>query len=198
MIITVDTRTPRLNALQKTLSPAGRKALHAAGAESLWAACRSHLRTYALNHHRSATRLGAQPTGHLEQAAASSTWHADETSGQVEIAAAGIRRVFHDLEIKPRRARALTIPIHAIAYGRRVAEVSRAHHVFRPKRKGSEPANYLAAVIDGQLTPLYVLVRRAVVPQDRTILPDDPAMHTAATSGMLAIIHRTIESEVAS
>ena len=193
MNITAKIDTPRLDALRSALGPHGRKALNSGAAESLWAACRSHLRSYALSHHGSAMRLGARPTGHLEQAAASSVWSADDASGRVEISAPGIGRVFRALEIVPKRARALTIPVHALAYGRRVAEVSRSHEVFRPKRKGGKPANYLAAVIDGRLTPLYVLVRRASVPQERSMLPADDALGKAAASGMLGVIRRAME-----
>lgn len=101
--------------------------------------------------------------------------------------------MFRDLEVTPKRARALTIPVHALAYGRRVAEVSRAHQVFRPKRRGGKPANYLAAVIDGRLTPLYVLVRRATIRQDRSMLPADDSLGKAAASGMLGVIRRAME-----
>lgn len=193
MNISATINTPRLDALRAALGPAGRKALNSGATESLWAACRSHLRDYAMRHHGSAMRLGARPTGHLEQAAASSVWSADDSAGRVEISAPGISRVWHPLTIVPRTARALTIPVHALAYGRRVAEVSRAYDVFRPKRKGGKPANYLAAVIDGRLTPLYVLVRRASVPQDRSMLPADDALGKAAASGMLGVIRRAME-----
>ncbi len=192
MDVKINQNTPHLDALEKSLGDAGRKELNAAAASSLWATVRSHLRAYALSHHSTATRLGAQPTGHMEQAAANTTWRAEADEGVVEVEAPGIRRVFGDLDIRPRDKRALTIPIHALAYGKSVPELSAAHKIFKLRKKGGGSSNILATNIDGQLTPLYILVRRAVVPQDRTILPTDDDMQTAASRGVAALIRKLL------
>ena len=65
------------------------------------------------------------------------------------------------------RARALTIPIHWLAYGKRVGELQRTMTVYRPKG-----TNILATNINGVLTPLYVLKAAVTLPQDRPDLAE--------------------------
>ena len=60
----------RIGKLVSALGTAGRKELNDAASAVLWADVRAHLRSYAGNHHGSAQKLGATPTGHLEKAAA--------------------------------------------------------------------------------------------------------------------------------
>lgn len=177
----------RLRKLTQSLGPAGRAELNAGAAARMWMDVRAHLRRYAQSHHATARRLGAQPTGHLEQAAATTTHSSDAKEATVTVSSPGIRRAFGSLIIKPRRARALTIPVHALAYGRRVAEVSRTHRVFRlPK------TNVLAADIDGNVTALYVLKAAVTLPQDRSILPSDKELVRSANTGYAAVIRNII------
>lgn len=184
MKVSINSSTPKLNAMIKALSPEDRASLNGSGARSLWVDVRAHLLNYAASHHATADRLGATRTGHFEEAASTMSWGAGRDVGYVEVQAPGIGRVFHDLEIRPIKAAALTIPIHAMAYGRRVAEVRRSHTVFRPKG-----TNILATTDEaGGLVPLYALCRSATVPQDREILPADEAMAKSAVRGMIARI----------
>jgi len=177
----------RIRQLIRELGADGRRELNAGAAATLWADVRAHVRRYAAGHHASANRLGAMPTGHLEQAAATMQRDADADGGYVSIDSPGFRRVFGIQEIRPSRARALTIPIHAIAYGRRVAEVSRYHRVFRPRGK-----SYLAANIDGTLTPLYALRKSVSIPQDRTMLPTDEQLGESVRRGYMGVIRATL------
>lgn len=189
MNIEVKASTPKLDALVKQLGPDGRTELNTAAAYSLWADSRAHLRDYASTHHATADRLGATRTGHFEDAAENMGWGAGADVGYIEVRAPGIGRVFHDVTIKPVKASALTIPIHAMSYGRRVAEVRRSHEVFQLRKKGGAKSNVLATTDDaGNLVPLYILVRSATVPQDRSILPSDESMTKSVAGGILAKI----------
>jgi hypothetical protein len=177
----------RIRALIKSIGDAGKAELNAGASAELFALVRGHLRKYASTHHGSANRLGAMPTGHLEKAAATMQHGASAESAFVAIHSPGIRRALAPLTIRPVRARALTIPIHAIAYGRRVAEVARTHAIYR-----MGGTNVLAADIGGKPTPLYVLKSAVTIPRDRGILPSDAKMQKAVRDGYLDVIRAVI------
>lgn len=177
----------RIRQLINSLGPAGKKELNAGAAAQLWADVRKHLRGYAASHHGTATRLGAQQTGHLEKAAATMLQESDADSATVTISSPGIRRALGPLTIRPAKARALTIPVHWMAYGKRVGEVARSHPVFRLKGR-----DVLATTIDGKLTALYVLRASVTIPQDRGILPSDEAMGGSVKRGYLGVIRNVV------
>lgn len=177
----------RIRQLVRQLGDAGRSELNAAAAARLWADTRAHLRRYALGHHATASRLGATPTGHLEQAAASMQRSSDSTAATVSIHSPGIRRALGAITIRPAQARALTIPIHALAYGKRVAELRRAHRVFRLGK-----TDVLAADVDGVPTPMYVLRASVTLPQDRSILPSDAELERSVKTGYLGAIRAVV------
>ncbi|MGN0844974.1 MAG: hypothetical protein ACI4QT_07105 [Kiritimatiellia bacterium] len=191
--IKVDTSgaTAKLRTLASRLGPRGRSALNQGAAAELSAVTRAHVRAYTQTHHFSAHRLGATPTGHLESAAASIIPASDERAAWCTITAAGITRALHPLTIVPRRARALTIPVSAAAYGRRVFELSRETPIFRIKdmlaRDGS----------DGKPEFLYALKQRVVVPRDPTLLPEQSKLSEAALRGYKAVIARIVAARAA-
>lgn len=177
----------RIKRLINSLGPAGRKELNDGASAQLWADVRAHLRGYAAGHHASAQRLGATPTGHLEIAAATMQHDSDAKSASVSIHSPGIRRVWGAVTIRPKTARALTIPIHWLAYGKRVGELNRVLQIYRPKG-----TDILAANIEGKMTPLYVLKAAVTLPQDRSILPGDAALGQSVRKGYLVVIRSVI------
>lgn len=177
----------RIRQLINSLGPAGKKELNAGAAAQLWADVRKHLRDYAASHHATASRLGAQQTGHLEKAAATMLRESDADSATVSISSPGIRRALGPLTIRPTRARALTIPVHWMAYGKRVGEVRRSTPVFKLKGR-----DVLATTIDGRLIALYVLRASVTIPQDRSILPSDEAMGGSVKRGYLGVIRNVV------
>ena len=178
----------RIAQLVNALGPAGRKELNDAASAQLFADVRAHLRGYAASHHGSSNKLGATPTGHLERAASTMQHDSDADSATVSISSPGIRRVWGALTIRPTKARALTIPIHAIAYGRRVGEVARTYRIYR--LKGTD---VLAADVNGAMTPLYVLKAAVTLPQDRALLPSDAALGQSVKKGYVFKIRSVIE-----
>lgn len=166
--ISVNISTPQLDGIAKRLEPGARAGLHHEIAAEISETVRDHLRAYALSHHKTATGLGARPTGNLEDAKVEAT--SDSDGATVTVAALGIRRALGPVEIRPRNKQALTIPVAAIAYGRSVAYL-KAHgvDVFRPKGK-----NYLAYKENPKSqfsTVIYILAKRATLKHEPDLLP---------------------------
>lgn len=188
MKVNVSTRTEGISGLARALEPDRRAALMAEVAVELEETLRDHLRRYAVTHHVTAYRLGVRPTGNLEDARFSHVSNADRAS--VEIHAMGIRRALGPVEIRPKNRRALTIPLAAIAYGRRVSELARYFPVFRPKGR-----NYLAVKDpkSGRITPVYLLVRRATLPHEPRLLPPVETLRANCRDAALSFLHREYE-----
>ena len=94
----------------------------------------------------------------------------DANGATVTLAALGIRRALGPLTIVPKSKAALTIPVAAIAYGRKVSYLeSHGIEVFRPKGK-----NYLAYKENPKSrfsTVLYILAKRATLKHEPDLLP---------------------------
>jgi hypothetical protein len=145
----------------------------------------------SVSRHKTADRLGAKPTHYLEYASGRSGSGRQTTelgkvdNNEINITirnTPGLKRAYGPLDITPRRARALTIPLAAESYGKTVANLRRAGHVlFRPKgrnvlvedvtvrRKGRRKKGESATVTE--IRPMYALVKRVHIPQDRGLLP---------------------------
>lgn len=171
---------------------------------------RDYLLEIAPETHKTASKLGAEPTGHLERAAENVTSRADADAAYVGVTSPGITRAFHDLTITGHPW--LTIPAHKLAYGRRAKSLERLLGVrlFRPLKKGarakastlshgpgaqkdkgashrnkqfaeSDRARALAARVGGKLTVFYTLASQVHQRQDRTLLPSDAGYQREAS-----------------
>lgn len=171
--ISVNISTPQLDAIAKRLDPSCRAELHREIAAEISETVRDHLRRYALSHHRTASRLGARPTGNLEDARVDA--RSDSSGATVSVAALGIRRALGPVEIRPRNKAALTIPVTAIAYGHTVADLrNNGIDVFRPKGK-----NYLAYRENPKSqfsTVLYILAKRVTLKHEPDLLPSEAVL----------------------
>lgn len=164
--ITVNSSTiePRLRAVAAELGNGAAASRN--GCDRVVALIRTHLSGLAASRHATAARLGASPTGHIRAQAARCAM-ADDKGALITIGIPGIGRAFHDIEIRPKRARAITIPVHRLAYGKTVYELARTRTIFKPKGK-----NYLATTEDdGTLTVLYLLRASVRQPRDPSLLP---------------------------
>ena len=85
--------------------------------------------------------------------------------GETNIDIPGATRAYADITIRPKRARALTIPIHQRAYGKKVEDFK---GLFKPKGK-----NILAVNEGGQLTAMFALAQSAFQRRDPYLLPTD-------------------------
>lgn len=197
MTFTYALQTPALSRLMDALGPSMRGLLLSAAARGVQRSTARHIERLGRTRHRSAQALGAEPTGHYERAAADVTAEVQGTLGVVTIPIAGFSRAFHDVTIRPREKRALTIPIAAESYGVKVVEMrSSGWSFFRPPAKGakmtsrdprrfSEYKNILMGSAGGGApVPLYALVSVVHQAQDRTLLPSDDELGAAAEDGV--------------
>lgn len=186
----------------------GMNAMIAGRAESV---TRDWLIEQAKVRHKTAQRLGATPTGHLERAAESVTSASDAQGATIGITSPGISRAFGPLDIKPSAGKKyLTIPATAEAYGRRAGSFNDLRLAFF-RRAGTlllalvkadqsslatrESSGYgiESKAAKGAKAPLQAAQRPAVyywlksqvtVPQDRSLLPDDQTYGEAAEDGV--------------
>ncbi|MGN0890766.1 MAG: hypothetical protein ACI4W7_03850 [Candidatus Spyradenecus sp.] len=174
-----------LSRLIAALGDRGRTALNRTAAYGLLTLCRKHLKVEASRRHASARRLGATPTGHLEEAARTMVSTADATAGEVQIFSPGFSRVFGSLSIKARNARALTLPLDAASYGKRAGELRReGWQLFRSPAKGLRAILLGKHPGSGEVKALYLLRASVTLPQDRTLLPSDRSMVDAVRSAL--------------
>lgn len=181
--------------LQRVLDvvkPHGKAKLTEAGSYSLYVAVVRHLKAYASMHHDSASRLGARPTGHIDNAVDSISYETNgDGTASVTIPIPGISRAFGDLHIRPKNARALTIPINAVSYGVRAPELAdRGWSLFTLPARAGQGAGILFGRRDGMPSAiaLYLLRGYADIPQDRSMLPTDDEMVDAVQEGMMSAI----------
>lgn len=197
--MTVDVTIPEsLTRFMQKLKGAGRHELFAAAGEAVQTLINRYLKhVVAPTHHKTADRLGATPTGHYEPP---SRFHATLSYAEIIIPIPGISRAFKSLAITPKKAPFLTLPLSAVAYGKRAAEVRRiGWMLFRPAAKGAHKMesgkfdryqDILMGSKDGETIPLYLLRKRVEQPQDRSLLPSDAAISQAAGAAMLSVIRK--------
>lgn len=188
-----------LQRFSRLVKPAGRRMLFSAAGNAVSNLINAHLKRIAPTRHRSANRLGATPTGHLEQRP---TFHATSNYAEVVIPIPGINRAFKDLTITPKDAPFLTLPLNAVSYGKRAATVrSLGYVLFRPPAKGAHKADgkrydrykdLLMGVPQGggEAVPLYLLKKRVEQRQDRTLLPSDAEIAKAASGAIMDMLDR--------
>ena len=82
----------------------------------------------------------------------------------------GATRNYHDLDIYPRRKRALTIPISPLAQRKSASDFD---NIFRPNGK-----DYLAMLLNGRVEVLFLLRKHVHQKQDNTLLPTDKTYYT--------------------
>ena len=177
-----DSASPRMQSDMRLLTSAGLTALNRAAGVEVQRITFEHVAKLAATRHATAAKLGASPTNYLASAAEKVAAPSALSSGPAEailtINHPGFSRAFRSVKITPKSAKALTIPIHALSYGRRAGELWDRLGLFIPKGK-----RIIAATIGGVLTPLYVLTKSVTQKQDRTLLPSDQQFQDAAVEG---------------
>ena len=88
-----------------------------------------------------------------------------ENTARIDIDIPGAGRAYHDVDIYPKNANWLAIPLHAAARGRNPREFK---GLFKPKNK-----NILALVQNNALVAMYALSRHVHQNQDSSLLPSD-------------------------
>jgi hypothetical protein len=179
--------------LTARLRGAGRREMIGAAGYEVQRLTTDHLRALAASRHTTAQRLGAAPSGHLAQAAekvpAPGALTTIGTEGDAQavlsIRHPGLSRAFKDVTIRPVAAKALTIPIHALAYNRRAGQIAGLFRI----------GNVLAIKDGTTVVPLYALVRSVTQKQDRSLLPSDEALQEAASRGARRYIAAALQQK---
>jgi hypothetical protein len=179
-----------LRAIQQRLDGPGKaEASQAMGIEAQITVC-EHLSMLAASRHDTANRLGASPSNFLatavDAAAASGVLSSDYDSATLTLRHPAIARAFRDISIEPKTAKALTIPINAIAYNRRAGQFE---GIFR---MGGKPI--LAIKQGDSVLPLFLLVRSVTQKQDRSLMPSDDELANAGARGLTNFIHGAMQA----
>lgn len=164
-VASTDKATPVLKRLTKALSD--RKELNARLAESGKAFTRRWIRAASATRHTTAQALGARPTGYLHKRAADVESASDGVGARVIVKGAIFARVLGPVTVTPKRAKMLTVPIDKDAYGKRARDIPNIF-VARGKTTG---APYLARKRGPRIQPLFLLLKKATLPQDSGLLP---------------------------
>lgn len=196
--MTINVEIPEgLKRFTRLVKPEGRRLIFSAIGNAVSVLINRYLKNVAApTHHRTADRLGATPTGHLEKR---TTFTSNEDEAEVIIPIPGISRAFKDISITPKNAPYLTLPISSVSYGKRAATVrGLGYMLFRPAEKGShkttggkfsEYQDLLMGSKDGETIPLYLLKKRVDQKQDPTLLPSQAEIGNTAASSMIRTIN---------
>ena len=176
--------------LERKIRPDG--AASAAG-ESLAGVVQDYVSDASNARHRTATRLGATPTGHLSEGAEKIRMEMEGGRAVVTVPIPGITRAFGDLHIRPNEKKCLTIPINAAAYGVRAPDLQDdGWHLFTLPASQGPGAGILFGRKDGMpsAVALYLLRTSADIPQDRGLMPSDDEMGEALAYGVKMAIEK--------
>lgn len=192
-----DKVTPRLRELATKLQGAsGTEASHAMAVEAQLTIV-EHLRLLAETRHDTANKLGASPTGFLAQAtdvaAAADVISADSDSATLSMRHPAIARAYRDIQIKPKNAKALAIPINAIAYGRYAREFQ-DQGLFRLGGRGADVGKNILAMKSGDtVIPLFLLVRSVTQKRDPSLMPSNEQIAAAGARGLGRFVKHALQ-----
>lgn len=162
-----------------------RRGLHAEIAGEGERLTRSYLR--GLSRHKTAERLGAEPTQHLAAAARGVESESDGIAARVLIPrSSGLYRAFTDFLIRPGSGKTyLTIPADRRTYGRRAGEFDLAFTIVGGR--------YPALVFRESGEVAFWLRHEVEIPQDRTLLPSGPAYGVAMRGASARYFRRVLK-----
>lgn len=185
MTVDVEVKIPNFD-LDRRIKTSMNSLLRAAGT-SLAKRIRQHMRL--LNRTRHSALSGGKSSNHFSPEKVSEpTVSQDAVTVAVDIP--GITRAYHDIDIYPKEANALAIPLHASAYGISPRENNDrgTYKLFRIKKDGV-PGNVLYRNgEDGGLIPMYALVGHVRQMKDPSLMPSDNEMIDAAIKGANAVL----------
>lgn len=183
--------SPTLRRLVNSLRGGQRTEMQAAAGVEVQRVTADHIAALQRKPGSFAAKFGAPTSGWYQQAAekvaAASALTANADEAVLTINHPGFTRAFRSVEIRPRTARALALPIHPAAFGHRAAELWDRLGLFIPKGK-----RVICATIGGVVTPLYLLVGSVTQKQDRSLLPSDDQFQAAAAVGVKGWLKMTL------
>ena len=182
MTIDVEVKVPNFD-LDKRIKTSMDSLLRSAGT-SLAKRIRQHMRL--LNRTRHSALSGGKSSNHFSPTKVSEpTVSKDAVTVAVDVP--GISRAYHDIDIYPKEANALAIPLHASAYGISPRENNDrgTYKLFRIKKDGV-PGNvlYRNGETEGELIPMYALTKHVHQVQDPTLMPSNQELTDSAIQGL--------------
>lgn len=181
---------------QSELGDAGRKKMYASAARSVAALVQRHLFALDQERHATAEKLGVKPTNIIGRTAEGVSVRQDGPDTFVVVPHRMFRRAFQNVEIAPRTAKALAIPVAGEAYDKAPRSFSDLFVWSRKRGTDGEDdkgAAFLARRKGDALQLMYLLRQgRIRQKQDRSLLPGDEEMSKAAKSGISAEIRRIL------
>lgn len=186
---------PIVEAAGKVFSPQRMTAANRKVGDTLVLKIATYIYERSLTRHKTADRLNAPHTGVLEFSRAVPAYtrrggkiFSVVSGGKVDVTVQGVpglARAYRPLDIYPRKAHALTIPISAEAYAKTAKKLSDAGwRLFVPKRNGSENRGVLMGTFAGVTKPLFALRRHVHIKRDPLLMPPDRLIATWAANGM--------------
>lgn len=154
------------------------------------AAVAEQIRGHLVQKDQIPNALGGRRTHFYAAAAGQTFWTASATEAEVTIAKDGIRQRFLGGEIKPVNARALTVPVHPEAHGRRAAEFGPELRLVLFGGTASNP-NAIGMLVlgKGATAPVYYLLVGSVSQDpDPTVLPSDDDMLSEAVGALKELV----------
>lgn len=185
MKLDIEFKLPALDVDQKIKN--GMNSILRAAGTNLATCIRKHMRR--LNATRHSPLSGGKSSNHFSPDKVSEPRISNDAV-TVAINIPGITRAYHDIDIYPVEANALTIPLHESAYGisPREANDRGTYRLFRIKRDGV-PGNVLYRNgDDGELIPMYSLTQHVHQVRDPSLMPTDSKMTDEALQGALDAI----------
>lgn len=185
MKIDIEVKLPPFDA-DKRISNGMNSILRAAGS-NLAKCIRSHMRR--LNATRRSPLSGGKPSNHFSPNKVLEPV-VSQDAVTVAVAIPGISRAYHDIDIYPKEANALAIPLHESAYGMQPREINDrgTYKLFRIKKDGV-PGNVLYRNgDDGELIAMYALTQHVHQVKDPSLMPTNQKLTDEALNGAVAAI----------
>jgi hypothetical protein len=152
----------------------------------------------AATEHKTANRLGANPTGHLADAYQAIEGQSSATEAILLVPSGGrLAAAFGPVTIRPKSAKFLTIPVARDSYGKRAGEFGDELFFLRvgPKKQAVLARRQERVETGGfnrtkgkrfdntkPLEVLYILAKESNIPEDRNLIPFDDLEDAAVDS----------------
>lgn len=186
MKLDIEVKLPALD-LDRRIKTGMNSILRAAGT-NLAKCIRQHMRH--LNASRRSPLSGGRSSNHFSPDKVSEPRISNDAV-TVAVAIPGITRAYHDIDIYPKEANALAIPLHESAYGISPREINDrgTYKLFRIKKDGV-PGNVLYRTEEGddELIPMYALCSHVHQIRDPSLMPTDTQMTEEALKGAINAI----------
>jgi len=191
MTVDVEVKIPNFD-LDRRIKTSMNSLLRAAGT-SLAKRIRQHMRL--LNRSRHSALSGGKSSNHFSPEKVSEpTVTQDAVTVAVDIP--GITRAYHDIDIYPKEANALAIPLHESAYGISPREINDrgTYKMFRIKKNGV-PGNVLYRNDEGGgLIAMYALTQHVHQVQDPTLMPSNQELTESAIEGLQSALKVVLQN----